>query len=84
MMQLRCPWCGMRSSSEFRYSGNVRPRPEPAQATSREWREYLYFPENPSGMVTETWYHRMGCRRFFTVERDTVTNEAWTTKETIR
>ena len=26
---------------------------------------------NPRGPVTETWYHRMGCRRFFTVRRDT-------------
>jgi sarcosine oxidase delta subunit len=26
--------------------------------------------------VTETWYHRMGCRRFFVLQRDTDTNES--------
>jgi len=26
-------------------------------------------------MLRETWYCRSGCRRYFTLERDTVTNE---------
>jgi heterotetrameric sarcosine oxidase delta subunit len=84
MIQLRCPWCGLRNAGEFHYGGNVRPRPDPAETTQREWRDYLYFPGNPHGQTVETWYHRMGCRRFFTVERDTVTNEAWTLEEKIR
>ncbi|MDA8320507.1 MAG: sarcosine oxidase subunit delta [Actinomycetota bacterium] len=84
MIQLRCPWCGLRNAGEFHYGGNVRPRPDPAETTQRQWRDYLYFPGNPYGQTVETWYHRMGCRRFFTVERDTVTNEAWTLEEKIR
>ena len=24
--------------------------------------------------MTESWYHRAGCRRYLTVERDTLTN----------
>jgi sarcosine oxidase subunit delta len=52
--------------------------------TPQEWRDYLYFPANPCGPVVETWYHRMGCRRFFTAERDTATNEVWTLEEGMR
>jgi heterotetrameric sarcosine oxidase delta subunit len=40
-----------------------------------EWRTYLYLRENPAGWVTETWYCRSGCRRYFTIERNTATNE---------
>ncbi len=81
MMLIRCPWCGPRGATEFHYSGEATPRPDPASATPREWREYLYFPANPLGLVTETWYHRMGCRRFFTLERDTATNASRTLDE---
>jgi heterotetrameric sarcosine oxidase delta subunit len=31
--------------------------------------------ENPAGWVSETWYCRGGCRRYFTVQRNTMTNE---------
>jgi heterotetrameric sarcosine oxidase delta subunit len=78
MILIRCPWCGPRDADEFHYSGESRPRPDPASATPREWRDYLYFPANQLGQVTETWYHRMGCHKFFSVRRDTVTNESRT------
>jgi heterotetrameric sarcosine oxidase delta subunit len=81
MMLIRCPWCGPRGSAEFHYGGEARPRPDPASVTPRDWRTYLYFPANPRGLVTETWYHRMGCRRFFTVQRDTATNVSRTLDE---
>ena len=82
MIQIRCPWCGPRGAAEFRYEGDVKTRPDPATATPQAWREYLYFPANPCGPVTETWYHRMGCQRFFTLRRDTATNETWNLEET--
>lgn len=81
MIQIRCPWCGPRGAGEFRYEGDVKTRPDPATATPQAWREYLYFPANPCGPVTETWYHRMGCQRFFTLKRDTATNEMWNLEE---
>lgn len=74
MMLMPCPWCGPRNVSEFRYVGEAASRPDPATATRREWRDYLFFRENPCGWVRENWYHRMGCRRYFAVERDTGTN----------
>jgi len=84
MMLIRCPWCGPRSAGEFHYCGEFKARPEPASATPEDWREYLYLPANPCGTITETWYHRMGCRRFFTLERDTASNESQAVEEGIR
>ena len=75
MMLVPCPWCGPRHAGEFGYVGEVQPRPDPTTATTTEWRDYLYLRHNRAGWTRERWYHRMGCRRYFVVERDTVTNE---------
>ena len=75
MILLPCPWCGPRVATEFAHVGEVSVRPDPGSATPAQWRGYLYLRANPCGWVTETWYHRMGCRRFITVERHTDTNE---------
>ncbi len=50
-------------------------RPDPNTATAQEWRDYLYLRGNPRGWVTERWYHRAGCRRYLTIDRDTRTDE---------
>ncbi len=81
MIQIRCPWCGLRGAAEFHYAGEVRTRPDPASVTPEGWRDYLYFPANPCGLVVETWYHRASCRRYFTAERDTASNQARTLDE---
>jgi sarcosine oxidase subunit delta len=75
MITVPCPWCGPRNSTDLRYVGEARPRPAPSSTTPEEWRSYLYLRDNPAGWTTETWYCRSGCRRFFVVERHTVTNE---------
>ena len=75
MILLPCPWCGPREATEFAHVGEVSARPDPGSATPAQWRRYLYLRANPRGWTTETWYHRMGCRRFITVERHTETNE---------
>ena len=47
------------------------PAPKPASLIiNTDW-----IGPNPRGQVTETWYHRAGCRRYVVVERDTSTNE---------
>jgi sarcosine oxidase subunit delta len=74
MILLPCPWCGPRNVAEFRYIGEAIARPEPAATTPDEWRRYLYMRGNPSGPLRESWYHTSGCRRYFTVQRDTLTN----------
>ncbi len=75
MILLPCPWCGPRDASEFGHVGESSPRPDPAAASPAQWRSYLYLRANTCGWVVETWYHRLGCRRFIKVERHTETNE---------
>ena len=74
MLLISCPWCGQRDESEFSYGGEahiVRP-PEPDELTDEQWADYLFFRTNPRGMHREQWLHAAGCRRWFNVERDTL------------
>lgn len=80
MILVPCPWCGPRNSSEFRAVGESKQRPDPTTASPAEWRAYLYTKHNAADWVTETWYHRAGCRRYFAMERHTVSNEIRTTR----
>lgn len=75
MFRIPCPHCGLRNVSEFRHAGEQRTRPEPQTATPAQWRNYLYDRRNGADWSAETWYHAFGCRRFVSVERNTVTNE---------
>jgi heterotetrameric sarcosine oxidase delta subunit len=75
MILLPCPHCGSRNAAEFRYLGEEKHRPDPAATTPAAWRAYLYDKKNPAGWTTETWFHALGCRAFFTADRHTVTNE---------
>ena len=75
MILLPCAWCGPRDAAEFAHIGEVSARPGPDEVTPEQWRDYLYMRANPYGWTRETWYHRLGCRRFITVERHTEPNE---------
>ena len=69
---LRCPNCGPRDVTEFRYGGQIL---TPPQTRSN-------LPE----VQHERWYHRYGCRRWLTAQRDVRTNQvvetAWLGEET--
>jgi heterotetrameric sarcosine oxidase delta subunit len=75
MMIIPCVHCGPRNASEFQYRGETGSRPDPNRTTPVEWHSYLYDESNAAGWVTERWYHTAGCRRFFVIERHTVTHE---------
>lgn len=75
MIIVPCPWCGERNSMEFRSIGESKKRPNVNSTSAEEWRDYLYTKSNLAGWVAETWYHRAGCHRYFSVERHTVTND---------
>ena len=75
MLLVPCPNCGPRNSADFRYLGESPARPAPSDVEPEAWREYLYLRDNPAGWLHEMWYCRSGCRRYFTLERHTVTNE---------
>ena len=74
MFLIRCPYCGDRAETEFSYGGEAgitRPL-EPFALSDEEWADYLFMRTNPKGAHKELWNHSQGCRRWFGVERDTV------------
>ena len=77
MLLIRCPWCGPRDDSEFHYGGEAHiPRPVDAAALSdADFADYLFMRQNPKGPHPERWSHSHGCRRWFNMVRDTLTNE---------
>lgn len=77
--EIACPNCGVRPVWEFHYGGPVRARPAPS-ADEREWAQYLYNRPNNCGVQTESWYHRSACKGWFTVRRDTRTNQVLETQ----
>ncbi|SFB43180.1 sarcosine oxidase subunit alpha/sarcosine oxidase subunit delta [Amycolatopsis marina] len=76
MMLIPCPWCGPRNENEYRYGGqaHVAYPADPHALSDEQWARYLFFRENPKGIFAERWCHTAGCRRWFNVLRDTVTN----------
>ena len=77
MLLITCPWCGPRAEIEFTCGGEAdiaRPL-DPGSLTDEEWGDYLFMRRNSRGLHREQWHHSSGCRRWFTVERDTVTYE---------
>lgn len=74
MLSIPCPWCGHRAETEFSYGGEADiARPEdPASLTDAQWADYLFSRKNSRGAYRELWHHAAGCRRWFVVERDTV------------
>jgi heterotetrameric sarcosine oxidase delta subunit len=77
MLLISCPWCGPREETEFRYGGQAHVAyPErPLELDDATWGEYLFVRDNPKGPFAERWVHTAGCRRWFNVVRDTVTDE---------
>lgn len=75
MLLIPCPYCGERAESEFSYGGEAgisRPL-DPDALSDAEWADYLFMRTNPRGPYKELWNHAQGCRRWFEVDRNTVT-----------
>ena len=75
MMQLNCPWCGLRDEPEFLCGGTTNIVRPALGASDREWGEYLFFRDNPKGLHYERWNHVYGCGQWFNVARSTVTHD---------
>jgi sarcosine oxidase subunit delta len=74
MLLMACPYCGERAETEFSYGGEAgiaRPK-DPFALSDEQWADYLFMRKNPRGVHRELWNHAQGCRRWFEVERDTV------------
>ncbi len=76
MLLIRCPWCGPRDEDEFGYGGpaGVAYPADPDALDDAQWAAYLFVRANPKGVLDERWVHTAGCRRWFTLRRDTATN----------
>ncbi|MBF0224381.1 MAG: sarcosine oxidase subunit delta [Desulfobacterales bacterium] len=73
---ITCPICGKRNGYEFKFGGEDRgPKPNEDELTSRKWCEYTHMNTNIGGIQKEWWYHRDGCNTWFTIYRNTLTNE---------
>ena len=76
MLQIRCPWCGIRDEDEFFFGGEggiIMPA-DLDNIPDSEWADYLFNRDNPLGLHLERWQHIYGCRQWFMVERDTATH----------
>ena len=76
MLLIRCPYCcEERSEEEFTCAGEagIRRPANPSDLSDAQWADYLHFRTNPKGLHREIWCHTAGCRRYFHVQRDTVT-----------
>jgi heterotetrameric sarcosine oxidase delta subunit len=75
MLRIKCPWCGERDETEFRYRGDAsRSRPD-ADAAMAAFITYTYERANPRGWHQEWWLHVGGCRRLLRLERDTQSHQ---------
>lgn len=76
MLQIRCPHCGLRDETEFVFGGeNLPSRPaRPEDLSDAAWAAFLFERNNVMVVQVERWQHRFGCRRWFQVQRDTVSH----------
>lgn len=77
MLLINCPYCGYRDETEFHYGGEaniIRPS-NPDDLSDNEWADYLFMRKNTKGLYNERWSHSAGCRRWFIVQRNTITNK---------
>ncbi len=75
MLLIKCPWCGERAETEFVYGGDGTVKPPADGEAAAAWVNYVYLRDNPLGPHVELWNHASGCRRWFKVRRDTLSNE---------
>ena len=77
MLLIHCPYCGEdRSELEFRSAHDahiIRPT-NITELSDEEFVEFLYWRDNPKGVIFERWRHIHGCGRFFNAARDTVSD----------
>lgn len=77
MLIITCPHCGPRHEQEFHYGrqAHVSYPKDPSALSDAQWARYLFYRANPRGHHAERWVHGAGCRKWFNVVRDTLTNE---------
>ena len=59
MLQLNCPFCGLRDEAEFSCGGEAHiARPLARnQLSDKDFADYLFMRDNPKGVFLERWCH---------------------------
>ncbi|MBX8825345.1 sarcosine oxidase subunit delta [Ochrobactrum sp. SFR4] len=77
MLLIHCPYCGEdRSELEVRsaHDAHIARPTNITELSDEEFVEFLYWRNNPKGVIFERWRHIHGCGRFFNAARDTVSD----------
>ena len=78
MLLIHCPYCKeSRDQSEFSPAGEAfiaRPK-NPEGISDDEWADYVFYRTNHKGNHWEQWVHANGCRKYFLVERSTISHQ---------
>ena len=76
MLHIPCPYCGPRDETEFHYGAEAHiDYPDTTTINDSDWAKFVFFRANPKGWLAERWVHSAGCRRWFSVWRNTITHE---------
>ena len=71
MLWITCPCCGLRPVDEYRFGGEMPDVPESVVGDDARDLDRVWMFNNIDGPSVERWFHEGGCRRWFTVTRDT-------------
>lgn len=74
MKIMTCPINGPRNIQEFVWAGEVKPSPDPATCSDKDWTTYLFLEPNTAGVVYEWWLHAP-TNTWFIAHRNTITDE---------
>jgi heterotetrameric sarcosine oxidase delta subunit len=74
MLWLSCPNCGSRPIEEFGFGGELPTVPDRITDPNERDIDYVWMFDNLEGISIERWFHQAGCRRWHTVERNTITD----------
>ena len=78
MFSIHCPYCQeSREQIEFSPTGEAfidRPK-NPESLSDKEWANYVFYRSNHKGDHWEQWVHTHGCRKYFLVERSTISHQ---------
>ena len=73
-LMIPCPNCGTRPYGEFWPSGELPDGGHEADTDIEADYRRVWLRKNVAGDQRERWYHHAGCRRWFTLTRNTLTN----------
>jgi sarcosine oxidase, subunit delta len=77
-LKVTCPNCGARYTTEFWFGGELATHDGSGPSLEVDPLEddfdRVWLKTNAAGLQRERWFHHAGCRRWFTVQRDTRSN----------